>query len=257
MSIVLRLRGENGCPWDRAQTPKTMRPYVIEEAYEVVDAIDREDDADLRKELGDVLFQIVLLSTMAEERAVFTLEDVVRGISEKMVSRHPHVFGEAAADPEARAAAVGIGAWEARKARERSAEASVLDGVPRALPALLRAHKVSDKAAGVGFDWPDRAGVRAKVTEELAELDEAIVSGDAEAIGEELGDLLFSLVNLGRHLPVGAEDALRQATLKFETRFRAVEASLRDDGVSIHDADLATLEAHWAQAKSHLSKEKP
>lgn len=227
-----------------------MRPYVIEEAYEVVDAIDRTDDADLRKELGDVLFQVVLLSAMAEERGVFSVEDVVRGICEKMVTRHPHVFGEAAHDPEAREKAVGIGAWEARKAKERSPDASALDGVPRAMPALLRAHKVSNKAAGVGFDWPDRDAVRAKVSEELAELDDALARGDEEDVAEEFGDLLFSLVNLGRHLPVGAEDALRRATTKFERRFRAVEDRLRADGLTPHDASMETLEAHWAAVKS-------
>ncbi len=250
VSIVSRLRGEDGCPWDRAQTPQTMQPYVIEEAYEVVDAIDRADDADLRKELGDVLFQIVLLSTMAEERGVFSLEGVIEGICEKMIRRHPHVFGEAASDPAAKAAAVGIGAWEARKAEERPPGASVLDGVPLALPALIRAKKVSTKAAGVGFDWPDRAAVRAKVDEELGELDEALARGDEDSIAEEFGDLLFSLVNLGRHLPVGAEDALRRATTKFEGRFRAVEARLAAEGTPIHDADLDTLEAHWAAVKS-------
>jgi len=254
VSIVLRLRGEGGCPWDRAQTPASMRPYVIEEAYEVVDAIDRGDDAELRKELGDVLFQIVLLSRMAEERGVFSLEDVVTTIADKMIDRHPHVFGEAASDPEARARATGIGAWEARKARERRG-GSVLDGVPLAMPALLRAAKVSNKAAGVGFDWPDRDGVRAKVDEELAELDEALARGDESAVAEEFGDLLFTLVNLGRHLPTGAEDALRRATAKFERRFRAVEASFAADGESIHDADLATLEARWA--KSKLSEDPP
>ena len=256
VSIVLRLRGEGGCPWDRAQTEASMRPYVIEEAYEVVDAIDRGDDAELRAELGDVLFQVVLLSRMAEERGVFSLDDVVESISKKMIARHPHVFGEAASEPALRAAAVGIGAWEARKAEERGGRGSVLDSVPLALPALLRATKVSNKAAGVGFDWPDSAGVREKVAEELTELDEALAQGDEDAVAEEFGDLLFSLVNLGRHLPIGAEDALRRATAKFERRFRWVEASFRD-GESMHEADLATLEARWAQAKSQTNKENP
>ncbi|MEN0060934.1 MAG: nucleoside triphosphate pyrophosphohydrolase [Myxococcota bacterium] len=250
VSIVLRLRGEQGCPWDRAQTPASMRPFVLEEAYEVVDAIDRGDDAELKKELGDVLFQIVLLARMAEERGVFTIEDVVAGINDKMIVRHPHVFGDAAADPSASAAEVGLKAWEARKAKERQHRGSALDGLPLALPALLRAHRVSDKAAVVGFDWPDRDSVREKVREELAELDEAIAQDDAEAIGEEFGDLLFSLVNLGRHLPVGAESALRKATSKFERRFRAIEASFQAEGRTVHEASMDELEARWAEVKS-------
>lgn len=255
VSIVLRLRGEGGCPWDRAQTLESLRPFVVEEAYEVVDAIDRGDHAELAKELGDVLFQIVLLSTIAEERGVFSLEDVVTSIAQKMIDRHPHVFGDAAHDPEARRAAVGVGAWEARKARERPADSSALEGVPRALPALLRAEKIGKRAAGVGFDWPDAASVRDKVDEELAELDEAMARGDADDIGEELGDLLFSLVNLGRHLPVGATDALRGATAKFEARFRAVESSLAAEGVAMADADLETLEARWTAVKSTIDED--
>ncbi|MEQ1505087.1 MAG: nucleoside triphosphate pyrophosphohydrolase [Myxococcota bacterium] len=251
IAIVDRLRGADGCPWDRAQTFATLRPYVLEEAYELAEAIDRDDPDALRKELGDVLFQVALLSRIASEAGLFGIDDVARGIADKMIRRHPHVF-----DPtHARSAAdQGIAAWEARKAKERAgtAESSALDGVPDALPALLRAHRVSEKASTVGFDWPDTASVRAKVTEELSELDEAIASGDPDAIGEELGDLLFALVNLGRHLPVGAEDALRTATRKFEGRFRRVEDRLRAEGRSVHDAGLDALEAHWQAAKREV-----
>jgi len=246
VGIVARLRGDGGCPWDRAQTPETLRPYVLEEAYEVLEAIDHGTDADLRKELGDLLFQVVLLSRMAEERGAFDLSDVIAAISDKMVRRHPHVFDPAhvatAADGE-------VVAWEARKAKERPDDHSALDGVPKALPALLRAHRISEKASRVGFDWPDRSGVRAKVDEELAELDEALASGDDSAIGEEFGDLLFALVNLGRFLPMPAEDALRTATDKFEGRFRAVEGLLAADGRTVHGTDADTLEAYWRRAK--------
>jgi ATP diphosphatase len=244
VQVVARLRGEEGCPWDRAQTWATMRPYILEEAHEVVSAIDRHDVADLRKELGDVMFQLVLLAQMAREQGDFDIEDVVAAITEKMIRRHPHVF-----DPtHTRSAAdSGIAAWEARKAKERTG--SALDGVPEALPALLRAHRVSEKASRVGFDWPDAPSVRKKVDEELRELDEAMASGDPAAIQEELGDLLFALVNLGRHLPVTAEDALRVATAKFETRFRRVEQRLAAQGRTVHEASMDELEEHWQAAK--------
>ena len=251
VDIVARLRGEGGCPWDRAQTPQTMRPYVLEESYEVLDAIDLGDARLLRKELGDVLFQIVLLAQMHSEAGDFDRSDVLEAINRKMIDRHPHVFANEALDlhGDVDPTEVGLAAWEQRKAKERSADASVLDGVPRALPALLRAHRVSEKAAATGFDWPDVTGVRAKLSEELAELDEAVASGDEEAIGEELGDVFFTLVNLGRHLPVGGETALRQATSKFEARFRRVEALCRERGISPHDASSEELEAMWEEAK--------
>ncbi len=245
VGIVARLRSEGGCEWDRAQTPESLRPYVLEEAYEVLDAIDRGDTSDLRKELGDVLFQLVLLSRMAEEADQFDMAQVLASINAKMVRRHPHVFEADHSEDNPQ----GIAAWEARKARERGTEQSALDGVPTALPALLRAHRISEKAGRVGFDWPDVAGVRAKVDEELRELDDALEGGDPGHIAEEYGDLLFTLVNLGRHLPVGAETALRAATTKFSTRFRALERSLVDDGSSVHDASDAHLEARWQTIK--------
>ncbi|MBX2801620.1 MAG: nucleoside triphosphate pyrophosphohydrolase [Myxococcales bacterium] len=242
VQIVARLRGENGCPWDLEQTPESFRPYIIEEAYEVVDAIDRRDRPELKKELGDVLFQIVMLARMAEEAGWFDLGDVVAGINKKMIDRHPHVF-----DPtfDRSQDFQGIEAWERRKALERAGQGSALDGVPEALPALLRAHRVSEKASMVGFDWPDVQGVRAKVTEELAELDEALEQQDDDAVAEELGDLMLAMVNLGRHLPTGAEDALRGATRKFEARFRRVEAALAAEGRSIHAVDADELEEIW------------
>lgn len=248
VEVVARLRGEGGCPWDRAQTLETLRPYVLEEAFEVVEAIDARDPAELRKELGDLLFQVVILSRIAAEQGDFTIAQVVAGVARKMVARHPHVFDPAHVHVRDEGS---VAAWEARKARERLATGgSALDGVPDALPGLLRAHRVSEKAGAVGFDWPDAPSVRAKIDEELAELDEAMADGDPDHIGEELGDLLFAVVNLGRHLPVSAEDALRMATRKFERRFRAVERRLAAEGRTVHDADPAELERLWQAAKA-------
>jgi MazG family protein len=239
VDVVARLRGEGGCDWDRAQTPETLRGHLLEEAFEVVDAIDHGRPEALKGELGDVLFLLVLLARMHEERGDFGVDDVARGAADKMVRRHPHVFAGAAERP----------AWEAAKAAERPAGASALDGVPPALPALLRAWRVGQKASRVGFDWPDLAGVRAKVDEELDELDEAIASGDAEHVAEELGDLLFTLVNLARFTHTPPEDALRAATAKFERRFRAVEQACLAAGRTVVTTDAETLERLWRRVK--------
>ena len=248
VEIVARLRAPDGCPWDRAQTLQTLRPYVLEEAYEVLDALDRNDLTGLEKELGDVLFQLVLMAQMAKEDGAFDMTDVLQRINDKMVKRHPHVF-----DPTHTVSGDEgeVAAWEARKAKERPADHSALDGVPGALPALLRAHRISEKASMVGFDWPDLAQVRAKVGEELDELDEALRKDDEAAIVEEYGDLLFALVNLGRHLPVGSEEALRLATRKFEGRFRRLEAHLATDGRTVYDTDADALEAAWQALKGN------
>ncbi len=247
VAIVARLRGEDGCPWDRAQTFESLRPYVLEEAYEVVESIDRGDRDALARELGDALFQIILLARIAADDDAFTIDDVARASADKMIRRHPHVFDPSADRTEG---AGGMAAWEGHKARERGKGTSALDGMPAALPALLRAHRVSEKAASVGFDWPDAAGVRAKVGEELAELDVAIANGDANAIGEELGDLLFALVNLGRHLPVAAEDALRAATTKFEKRFRRMETQIQARGGTVAETGADALDAAWGVSKA-------
>jgi MazG family protein len=251
VAIAARLRGKGGCPWDRAQTLASMRPYLLEEAYEVLAAIDRADREDLEKELGDLLFTAALIARIAEEAGWFDVEGALRRVNRKMVDRHPHVF-----DPAHRSDGTegDVQAWEARKARERLGRGSALDGVPNALPALLRAHRVSEKAGKVGFDWPDAAGVRAKLDEELAELDAAIASGDPMEIGEELGDVLFTLVNLGRHLPVAAEDALRMATDKFGARFRALEQDLGAEGKTVYEVDPQELEARWAAVKRKRGK---
>jgi MazG family protein len=246
IAVVARLRGDGGCPWDRAQTEGTLRPYLLEEAHEALEAIDRGDANALKEELGDLLFIVTLLARMAEERGEYGIADVASGIAAKMVARHPHVFDPAHVRTGDEG---GIEAWEARKARAREGR-SALDGVPDALPALLRAHRIGEKASKVGFDWPDRSGVRKKVAEELQELDEALAGGDEAQITEEFGDLLFALANLGRFLPVSSEDALRMAIRKFEKRFRAVEEGARADGVALHDLGAEALEARWQRVKN-------
>lgn len=245
-SIVARLRSE--CPWDRAQDAATMRPYLLEETHEVLDALDAGDDTVLREELGDLLFQVFFHARLAEERGAFDLEAVLDGIAAKMVRRHPHVYG----DEPATDAMGTISAWEARKARERQGRSRV-DGVPSGLPALLRAHRVGEKVAHVGFDWPDLAGVLAKVDEERAELEAAIRSGDRGAVQHEYGDLLLACANLGRFLGIAGEDALRQANRRFEARFREVEARASRAGVPLEEAGLARLEAWWQEAKAALA----
>ena len=239
VKLVAQLRAPDGCPWDREQTPESMRTYLLEE---------NDDTDELMKELGDLLFLVALVARMYEERGVFKLEDVVRTVTAKMVRRHPHVFGDDA-DVDLDAAQV-VDRWEAIKAQERGQGGSALDGVPSALPSLLRAHRVSEKAAAVGFDWTDASGPRRKLDEEISELDQALADGDRHEIDHELGDVLFTLVNLGRHVGgTGADDALRIATDRFSERFRGVEARARAAGVSPHDADPDTLERWWQQAK--------
>jgi len=247
-SLVARLRAE--CPWDRAQTPASMRPYLLEEASEVLDALDAEDPARVREELGDLLFQIVLLARMYEEAGLFGLDEVAAGIAKKMVDRHPHVFGAAEGLP----AGVDPGSnegWERRKAR---AGRSRIDGVPLGLPALIRAHRVAEKAAGVGFDWPDLGGVLGKVDEERGELAEAITTGDPAKIAHEYGDLLLALANLGRFLGVSGEDALRMANQRFERRFRGVEALAQAAGIEPAAAGLDQLESWWQAVKREEAK---
>lgn len=253
--LVERLRRE--CPWDRAQTLASLRPYLLEEAYEVLGALDsaaaEPTEAHLgalREELGDLLFQVYLLARILDEHGGGDLHDVARGIGAKMVERHPHVFGPGGATEEDGS----VGAWEARKAAARAGRSRV-DGVPPTLPALLRAHRVAEKVAHVGFDWPDLASVLAKVDEERAELTEAIASGDRAAIAAEYGDLLLACANVGRFLDIPGEDALRAANEKFERRFREVERRARAAGVALEDAGLDRLEGWWQDAKRCESSE--
>jgi len=244
--LVATLRSPSGCPWDQEQTPRSLRPYLIEEAHEVVDAIDGGDPVALKSELGDLLFQVLLLAQICSEKRGFDIHDVCDTVREKMIQRHPHVFDP---DHEPEADPGSIAAWEARKAESRPKDRSMLDGLPSSLPALLTAHRVGEKVARVGFDWPDIEGVKAKIEEESIELEEAITSGDQEAVAHEYGDLLLSVANMGRFLGVAPEDCLREANHRFEGRFRTVETLARENGDNMHEMSLAELEALWAQAK--------
>lgn len=248
LEVMQKLRDpKNGCPWDIEQDFSTIAPYTIEEAYEVADAIHREDFDELRAELGDLLFQIVFYAQMAAERGHFDFDDVAGDISAKMVRRHPHVFGS---DDE-RAKGKVDGSWEEIKEQERhgGADDSALAGIALSLPALKRAQKLGKRAARVGFDWPDTEGVYAKIHEELVELEEAVEQGESGGIHEEFGDLLFATVNLARHLDVDAEQALSDANGKFERRFRDMEDVIRSKGDSIEDLSLAKLDRDWRAAK--------
>jgi nucleoside triphosphate diphosphatase len=252
--IMARLRAEGGCPWDRAQNLASLRPYLVEETYEVLDEMDRVAAGGpwraLCEELGDLLFQIVFHAQLASEIGEFELADVAASISDKIVSRHPHVF----ADVKVSGAEQVLQNWARLKAEERlkrtGSVGSVLDGVPSAAPALLRAERLTEKASRIGFDWPDIAGVREKLQEELGELDRAMASKDRDAVEHELGDVLFSLANLARFLATPAEDALRAANNRFTTRFHAVEHGLRVDGVAFGEATLAQMDALWEEAKA-------
>ena len=248
-AIMERLRApQGGCPWDIEQDFDTIAPYTIEEAYEVADAITRRDWEGLKGELGDLLFQAVYHAQMASEAGHFTLDDVVRTIADKMVARHPHVFGDTAiADAEAQ-----THAWEAQKARERAARAQtgVLDDVPLALPALMRAVKLQKRAARVGFDWPDIGPVVEKITEEARELAEASESRSPAETFEEFGDLMFVMANLARHLDIDPEAALRAANDKFTRRFQSIEAALKAQGRRPQDSTLEEMDALWDDAKA-------
>ncbi len=253
-SIMTRLRDpETGCPWDRVQTLETLKPCVLEETYELLAAMDKPDDREnYVEELGDVLLQVMFQCVMAEEKKAFSFDDVANAISDKLVRRHPHVFGDVVADDPAAV----LRNWERIKQQEHKKEArhSALDGVPPALPALLKAQRTQEKAARVGFDWKDAQGPLAKIREELAELEEAVAaSADTSRdshVKDELGDLLFSVTNLARHLKADSESALANTTAKFARRFRAVEAGAKADGRDLKDMTLAEMDALWDRAKA-------
>jgi MazG family protein len=256
IEIMARLRDpEHGCPWDRRQTYATIAPYTLEEAYEVADAIEHGDWDELRGELGDLLFQVVFYAQMAREDGRFDFDDVARGICDKMVRRHPHVFGGARIDDEAALHE----AWEQAKAAERQARAtgagaaevdSQMDAVTKALPALVRAEKLQRRAARVGFDWPDARGAFAKTREEFDEIEHEWQRGDSERLQDELGDMLFAMVNVVRLLGMDAEQTLRRANDKFERRFRAMERLLAADGHTALEAlSLDALDAAWERVK--------
>ena len=249
LEIMARLRDPAaGCPWDQVQTFATIAPYTIEEAYEVADAIERADWADLKDELGDLLFQVVFHARIAQERGDFAFNDVVGAICDKMIRRHPHVF----AGESYNSLADQTEGWEAIKAAERTAKAKgggVLADVPPGLPALARAVKLTKRAGRVGFDWPDAAAVMDKMREEVAELEVEIAAGDQDKAREELGDLLFVCANLARKLDVDPEDALRAANAKFARRFRFIEHALEADGRGPHQSTLDEMEGLWLEAK--------
>jgi len=262
LALMVKLRDPvSGCPWDRVQSFATIAPYTLEEAYEVVDAIQSGEPPDkLRDELGDLLFQVVFYAQLAQERGWFDFDGIARAIHDKLVRRHPHVFGAASAGVST--AAEVLVAWEELKARERAAQAGtggagVLADVPRALPALTRAQKLGRRAGGVGFDWTDMRDVRAKIDEELAELDEAALEVHAQPdpavapahLVEEMGDLLFAIANWGRHVGADAETALRAANAKFERRFASMEALARERALTLTALSLAQWEALWQEAK--------
>ena len=250
LDIMARLRDpERGCPWDRAQDFATIAPYTIEEAYEVADAIERSDAAALKDELGDLLFQVVFHARMAEEAGLFGFEDVAEAICDKMLRRHPHVF----ADAEIAGIAAQSEAWEAHKAAERRAQGgggSVLDGIALAYPALLRAAKVSHRAARIGFDWPDARAVIPKLAEEIAEIEAELGAGaPRDRLEDEVGDLLFVLVNLARFVKVDPEQALRRTNAKFRKRFGYIERKLAERGKTLQDSNIEEMEALWQEAK--------
>jgi MazG family protein len=249
--IMERLRAPGGCPWDREQTHESIKPYVIEEAYEVAEAIETGDPEELRGELGDLLLQVVFHAEMAREANTFDIDAVIRGVSEKLMRRHPHVFG----DTEVRDSGEVLRNWARIKAEEREQkdDRSAVAGVPRALPALLRAHRVGEKASHVRFDWSNVDQVLDKVGEELDELRAAVRDGDGDRIDAELGDLLLALSSLGRHLGVHAEDALQRANDRFIRRFRHVEARLAEQQRDPHSASAEELDELWEEAKANES----
>lgn len=247
--IVTRLRAPDGCPWDREQTHSSLRSSLVEECYEVVEAINREDDPNLQEELGDILLHVVMHSHLANEREAFTFEQVVETVCEKLIRRHPHVFGDTSAENSQQV----LKQWEQIKRQEKGAEASVLAGLPAALPALMRAQNAQKKAARVGFDWESASPVYDKIEEEMAEVREAVANHDAQAVEEEIGDLLFSVVNLARKLKVDSETALTSATSKFVSRFQAVEAALAETGRKIEEASPEEMNRLWDEHKRTLS----
>lgn len=272
VELMATLRAPNGCPWDRKQTHESLKPYLLEETYEVLETIDHRDTAKLREELGDVLLQVLFHSQIAAEAGVFTVEDVLELLATKLIRRHPHVFGNGEKSGNPTNGEQVLSQWEEIKRAEREAAGgtqSALDGVPKTLPALLRAYQTQARAARVGFDWPHNAAgleqIFGKVAEEMAELREAVSAGQAierpespetgqADIAAELGDILFSLVNLARFLKVNPEDALRGSTNRFIDRFQLVESQAADQGRSLTDMTLPEMDELWERAKQRLRK---
>lgn len=242
VEIMKRVKAE--CPWDKQQTHKTLRQYLLEEAYEVIEALDMQNDDLLREELGDLQIQIIFHALLAEDRSKFNLADVFEEISDKLVRRHPHIF----ADTKVDGADEVLRNWEQIKLSEGKKK-SALDGVPAELPALARAYRMQNKASKVGFDWPDMEGILNKLKEELEEFEDSVKSGSKSEIEDELGDLLFSIANLARKIKINPEDALRSTNQKFINRFHYIEKRLKEDGVDINEATLKQMDEYWEEAK--------
>lgn len=245
VDIMARLRSENGCPWDKVQTSESIKPYLIEETYEVIEAIDEKDPAKMKEELGDLLLQVVFHAQIAKDRGEFDINDVIDKISDKMVSRHPHVFGDAKFETPEEVTKQ----WQDRKKEEGKLKDSALEGVPKELPSLLRAHRLQSRAAKVGFDWAKVEDVFGKLDEELKEFKEALEKKDKKEIEDELGDIFFVLVNISRFIGVNAEEALRKTISKFISRFRYIEMKAADEGRQLADMTLEEMDALWDEAK--------
>jgi len=247
VALMKKLRGPDGCPWDRKQTLSSLKPFIVEESYEVVEAIDRDERHELQEELGDFLLQAVFAAEITREEGSFDIEDVIGTIHDKLVRRHPHVFG----DVEAHDAEQVLVNWEKLKNEERKAEnKSVLAGVPRSLPALLKAGRLTEKAARVGFDWRRAEDVFAKIEEEIGELRAAVEANDPRAIHEEIGDLLFTIANIARKLDVNSEEALQSANRKFTRRFESMERAVRAEGRNLDQLTLEAMDTLWDTAKA-------
>jgi len=243
--IMAALRGENGCPWDREQTRESLKPFIVEESYEVLEAIDEKSPENIKEELGDLLFQIVFQSRIAEERGEFTLTDVIDTIAKKMIRRHPHVFGDA----DVRTSREVLANWEEIKKTEGKQRDSILEGVPKTLPSLLRAQRLQARAARVGFDWEKSDDLLAKLDEEICEFKSEFGKKNEEGMEDELGDVLFMLVNIARFIGVNPEDALRKTISKFISRFRYIEMAAAESGRTLSEMSLAEMDALWDQAK--------
>lgn len=246
VKIMAALRDMQGCPWDKEQTPESLKPYIVEEAYEVLEAIDTRNPAALKEELGDLLFQIVFQCQLAAEQGVFTLSEVIAGIAGKMISRHPHVFGDATVKSSDEV----LLKWDEHKRREGKQLDSVLEGIPAALPALLQAQKIQSRASKVGFDWKHKDDLIGKLDEELDEFKAALLGNNMRETEEEFGDILFMLVNISRFIGVNPEEALRRTISKFVSRFRYIERSAKQQGRKLTDMPLADMDALWDEAKS-------
>ncbi|MGD0885456.1 MAG: nucleoside triphosphate pyrophosphohydrolase [Thermodesulfovibrionales bacterium] len=250
VEIMAVLRGEKGCPWDKEQTRQSLKPFLVEETYEVLDAIDEDDPAKIKEELGDLLFQIVFHCQIAKERNEFDIHDVIEQIAEKMIGRHPHVFSDACYETSEEV----LTQWEERKREEGKSRESILEGIPKELPSLLKAHRVQARASRVGFDWKQAEDVLVKLEEELQEFRKALENKDRREIEDELGDLFFVLVNISRFVSVNPEDALRKTISKFISRFRYIEMKAAESGKRLSEMTLQEMDALWDEAKERKAQ---